>query len=238
MSHAMNDAPRIEGAHSPSGVYNIWSSCQFSSGTMEQPKKRRIEFTLPAITKRVRFCLETIESPSLPCALAALGLLGPDATTVRSRLVLCAHKSRALLPEHVRACPWFGLRIEKWQMLVVQQALQETPFQLHDCKRAFTTSGGWRALLDPTRMFLVEGHLNARYTRSGRNAIVVYTMRDDENTEQSWRCMIALKGGRLYSPELPTDGLSIANMWLEITPKRVLRVLRVMRVMRVTTLEL
>ena len=182
---------------------------------MEQPKKRRIEFTLPAITKRVRFCLETIESPSLPCALVALGLLGPDATTARSRLMQCVHTSRVQLPVQVRTCPWSSLQIDKWQMLVVQQALQETPFRLHDCKDAGTTSGGCRALLDPTRMFLVEGHLNARYTRSGRNPVVVYTMRDGENTEQSWRCMLALKGGRFYSPELPTDGLSMANMWLD-----------------------
>ncbi len=97
------------------------------------------------------------------------------------------------------------------------RTVQLTPLRPHDCKRAVTKSGGYRAALDPTRMFLVKGHLNARYIQSGRNPVVVYTMRDGENTEQSWRCMLALKGGRFYAPELPTDGLSIANMWLDIT---------------------
>ena len=178
-------------------------------------KKRHIEFTLQATTKRVRFCLDITEAPSLPYALAVLGLLGENVHTVRSRLNACARKSVALLHVHVRALPILGMTLEKWHMIVVRRAVLATPFDLEDRKESCQNAGGFKELLDPKKAFLVDGHMNARYTRSDPCLSVMYTMRDGCETEKSWRCMVALTGGRLYSPDLPTEGISIDNMWLD-----------------------
>jgi hypothetical protein len=199
----MDHSPNLPGVHTNKYAH-------ISKSRMEH-KKRRTEFTVQAVTKRIRFCLDTSEVPSLPYALAAVGLLGPTGQDVLVRLNACAQESVALLPVYARAMPCIGLIVEKWHMPVVRRALAATPFLLEERKIATA------ALLDPTRTFLVDGHLNIRYTRSEPrlHPVVVYTMRDGFETEKSWRCLITLRNGRFYAHDLPPEGLSTEMLWLD-----------------------
>ena len=169
---------------------------------------------MESTSKRLRFCLDHDEVPSMPYALSVLGLIGHSTEVVLRRMNDCARRSIHQLP--ARACLLIGPVVEKWHMSVVRLLLEKTPFTLDDRKASFDATGGCRDILDPTRTFLVEGHLNARYTTNDldQRQLVIYNILEECERENSWRYVVALKGGRLYAPDLSPNGIPISNMWL------------------------
>jgi hypothetical protein len=179
--------------------------------------KRHTEFTMESTSKRLRFCLDHDDVPSLPFAIAALDLLGENADGVLRMMNERARRSIHRLTIHARSSLTIGTVVEKWHMLVVQWLLEKTSFVLEDRKEAFDRVGCCKDILDDTRTFLVEGHLNDRYTTNnpGQQHVVVYNMRDECTRDRSWRYVIALKGGMIYAPALSSKGISMRTMWLD-----------------------
>ena len=192
-------------------------------------KRHRTEFTLVSSTrKKIRFCLEDDDFP-LSRALYALGLIGNSVTAIfdtleMSRLYMgTLHESKAPPPTLIQ---------------VVRHTLKDGTNYLKDLKKSIH-NGGCVDLLDRTKCFLIDGHLNASYTKRGpgRHTTERFQFSDGKTTENSWRHFIAIRKGRIHSIGLPVNGIPVCNMWLDDAGrpdqekgfmKRILRVYQVL----------
>jgi len=188
----------------------------------EPPAKRsRFEVVLESTTRKLRFCLSHDDIP-LPHALHALGLVGGTISSICT--ILDSHlpaaqtvmnKSRSIPGESERLhC--VGIRGLWWHLQVVHQSLSHGPSYLKGLKRS-PQSGGFPELLDPTKNFLIEGHLNASYLKRGpgRHTTEHFQISDDGDRENCRRHVMALRFGRIHSPGLPVNGIPLCNLWLD-----------------------